>query len=698
MAQKLTVIVVLLLQFSLGCQEDTAPPPPISMDSSSSDVMDSVPSGEDVFSPSEDEGAIKGEDLHSSKEDIQVDASEGEADVFAADGGEEGGDVGGECEGEPEAPDEVGDSIDQNCDGIDGVDKDGDGYASIQSGGDDCVDDASEINSGAEDMVGNEVDENCDGIDGVDGDLDGFASKTSGGDDCNDKDEEIYPGATDMIGDGKDLNCDGMDGVDFDGDGYASAGSGGSDCNDYNDEAYPGAPDSQGDYIDKNCDGHDGVDKDGDGYGALNKGGKDCDDNDEDVNPGEDDEVGDFLDADCDGHDGVDEDGDNHASLESGGGDCDDQDDEIFPGASDAGGDEEDSNCDGVDGVDADGDGYASTATGGKDPNDGNALIKPPSNFDVAKHWAPVFYHDADDDNYEADYIVAVNFDGDYISDNNWDNLESPDANLGAVIYFSVIESVTHWFVLYLDFHPRDWAKDCSPFWCVGILCEPCHENDLEGAMVVVRKDTTTYGKFELLYTEAHNILHAFTNNSQITKLSHHGIESVPVTFEDGTHPELYVESKGHGVCALYFDGDQHGYSHCKHDVSNTPPEFGGGDGVVYRYKGYAEVPESGNDSDVSYSLRSMYTTLWSRRNDVCDDGCLFDKPMVYEGVTLGGAFDGDKYGEDKAMPPWAWDDPNDGAVYKGDFFFDPAYTLQTHFHIPAGVSQEYLYNPYLDP
>ena len=34
----------------------------------------------------------------------------------------------------------VGDGIDQNCDGLDGTDVDGDGFASVASGGDDCDD------------------------------------------------------------------------------------------------------------------------------------------------------------------------------------------------------------------------------------------------------------------------------------------------------------------------------------------------------------------------------------------------------------------------------------------------------------------------------------------------------------------------------------------------------------------------------
>ena len=51
------------------------------------------------------------------------------------------------------APDEVGDGIDQNCDGVDGVDFDGDGYASLASGGTDCDDTSEHSYPGAPDFV-----------------------------------------------------------------------------------------------------------------------------------------------------------------------------------------------------------------------------------------------------------------------------------------------------------------------------------------------------------------------------------------------------------------------------------------------------------------------------------------------------------------------------------------------------------------
>ncbi len=87
----------------------------------------------------------------------------------------------------PGASDAVGDGVDNNCDGIDGVDVDQDGYASLQSGGDDCDDNNGQLTP-------------------ADNDGDGF-SPCDG--DCNDYYADIYPGAYEVPGDGTDNDCDG---------------------------------------------------------------------------------------------------------------------------------------------------------------------------------------------------------------------------------------------------------------------------------------------------------------------------------------------------------------------------------------------------------------------------------------------------------------------------------------------------------
>jgi hypothetical protein len=93
-------------------------------------------------------------------------------------------------------------------------DEDRDGF-SAEDG--DCNDVNPAINPSATDLVGDGVDQNCDGLDGMDLDSDGFPSQASGGADCDDGDAAINEDAG--IGDradGIDSNCDGSDGVSID--------------------------------------------------------------------------------------------------------------------------------------------------------------------------------------------------------------------------------------------------------------------------------------------------------------------------------------------------------------------------------------------------------------------------------------------------------------------------------------------------
>jgi len=60
--------------------------------------------------------------------------------------------------------------------------------------GSDCNDNDSSINPAAQDTVGDGIDQNCDGLDGVDADHDGYPSIDSGGSDCDDNNPLINPG------------------------------------------------------------------------------------------------------------------------------------------------------------------------------------------------------------------------------------------------------------------------------------------------------------------------------------------------------------------------------------------------------------------------------------------------------------------------------------------------------------------------
>lgn len=117
--------------------------------------------------------------------------------------------------------------------------------------------------------------------------------------DCDDTNAEIHPGM-DEICDGEDNDCNGSaDDADLDGDGYISEACGGPDCDDNSADAYPGRPESceSGAPIDNDCDGEidEGYDADDDGWTFC---AGDCRDSDPQVNPDAT-EVCDGLDNNC---------------------------------------------------------------------------------------------------------------------------------------------------------------------------------------------------------------------------------------------------------------------------------------------------------------------------------------------------------------------------------------------------------------
>ena len=298
--------------------------------------------------------------------------------------------------------DDVGDGIDQNCDGVDGLDLDRDGHASEASGGDDCRDDRPDIHPDADEVPDDGEDNDCDGVllrcdadgDGSfndhplcggtdcddaaaacwteahcsDGDGDGV--RVCDGD-CADADPLRYAGAAEGC-DGFDTDCDGeVPASEQDGDGDAYRPCEG-DCDDDRQDAWPDAPELCNG-LDDDCDGEvpaGEVDADADGFPSCG----DCDDGSSDANPGASEVPYDGVDQDCSGADLVDVDGDGAVAEEAGGDDCDDDDPLRFPGAADDPQDGVDANCDGWPGVDEDGDEYAYLF---EDCDDGDETINP---------------------------------------------------------------------------------------------------------------------------------------------------------------------------------------------------------------------------------------------------------------------------------------------------------------------------------
>jgi hypothetical protein len=288
------------------------------------------------------------------------------------------------------------------------------------------------------------------------------------------------------------------------------------------------------------------------------------------------------------------------------------------------------------------------------------------SDFELAYHWAPVHYQDTDSTDADADFLTAVDYDGDWQADNNWEGQDDDPGRLTGAVYYSVVETATHWFVDYAFFHPRDWCD--RPF------CElaESHENDMEGLVLAVRKDGSEFGRLEAMVTVAHTNFYSYVPPGGTYLGGQEDIDGtiVPQAF-DGTadRPTTFQEAKGHGAHA--WGGG----------------EFPGGDGVVYYPSRTAsEVPSDGNDREVAYRLVDVFGGggLWERRGD----------PETFAAF---GTFRGDDGSDNAANASWGWDDSDDGPdLQGGEHATDPAKLVAIYFSNLGDFGRDYVRNGYL--
>lgn len=309
--------------------------------------------------------------------------------------------------------------------------------------------------------------------------------------------------------------------------------------------------------------------------------------------------------------------------------------------------------------------------------------------FYLAEHYAPFI---AQETWFEpkADYLARFDYDGNWKGDDNWENLEKGSSQ--AFVYYAVMETETHWFLIYNFFHPRDYSDFCV----VGT----CHENDNEGLILTIRKDGTRFGRLEVLETLAHNNVYSFTNDSAIQN----GVHNIDgkVAFYEKTHPIIFIEAGGHGV----FSGD---YKSSLFDAEKM--EFKNNTGITYIYNKKAESPQFTHDRNVSYDLLSIYDELWSKGNRQTNESNeTFEDFYVYEpygnrpktiSTFISGAFHGRTASDNMAKPFWAWYDGRTRKkklVNTGQWALDPAYSVSVNLKFPENLpfSLDYIFNPYL--
>lgn len=291
----------------------------------------------------------------------------------------------------------------------------------------------------------------------------------------------------------------------------------------------------------------------------------------------------------------------------------------------------------------------------------------------LALRWAPVHHQDVDRAGRhaldgKADYITRYDFDGDLDASNNWDHTGNPSYPLAAHAYYSVVETGTHWFIVYLFFHPRDWS---------ATFFDTEHENDAEGLLVAVARDGSTYGSLKAAVTVAHRDFYSYVPKGSSWSAGEETVDGeLELTrYAGDLHPVTAQESQGHGLKARpHYDIEE--------------------DGVVY-YPSLttAEVPEHPNDRNVLYRLVDIFEPggMFDNRNNAA----LFASFGSFVGNESGGCglnvFD---CATNAANAPWGWNDRDDD-LPRGALASDPAALVKSYFTIPEAVSTTYTWNPY---
>jgi len=328
-------------------------------------------------------------------------------------------------------------------------------------------------------------------------------------------------------------------------------------------------------------------------------------------------------------------------------------------------------------------------------PNKGVAPARD-SHYPIALKYAPYIYHATHEEDGRQDIITNIDFDGDLIGNNNWDNFERFE--LKPTVYYLVLETWTHYFISYHLFHPRDWNN-------FPIYLHDTHENDGENLQVVVRKSD---GRVVLLWTQAHYASDVYVNPTSGISSGEFDVTGEFQTVDEagipnpaGNHAAVFVEAYGHGIYGT-LDSDSEVLFQ-----RDTLYSFEDESGLLFRPARAGEEirePELYTSGEVPYQLEPVTARLWPllQKGELTGDGKLLDGIWRYRDdlvdVPVPRFYDADRFsgpfGSDRGISPFALD-LYWGNGTLGSLFFNPAKRYNEELTIEHEWSLEYVGYPF---
>ena len=340
------------------------------------------------------------------------------------------------------------------------------------------------------------------------------------------------------------------------------------------------------------------------------------------------------------------------------------------------------------------------SAPGSTSPFHGMSKV-PDKHEALALRYAPVLKQKVSRHNPRGDLITRVNMSGDLEGlVDNWAYVSDKRNELPAAGYYSVVETGTHYFILYAFYHGQDWYDGDRLTDKIRKMFDE-HLHDMEGALAVVtkRRDEADE-RVDAFMTISHLHFYCYAGwmKSELEYLYpdagwENGIRGMTEGIDGGIWPmedrgrmrfSLYAQAKGHGI-----RGDLKGWGSEKHIIPYYPS---------LTESGVPDVDESESGEpwarlfrDVRYRLIDFHEPggLWENRNN----------PNVFQENGKGQAafviLDDNGRVAGSANPPWGWEDVDDRHDC-GLIALDPARLVYDYLDGFPEFSLEYIYNPYI--